>query len=173
MGQILKLFKLLNADVSPTQLAAGIAMGMVLGFTPLWSLHNVLTLFLICLLRINVAAVMASLLVCSGLAYLLDPLFIFTGEVILTNSELKPLFTQMYQQDIWRLAHFNHTVLMGSLVVSLLLFLPVLLLMRILIIKYREKVLAWVLKSKLVQSLKASKWFGFLSDVGFVTGVTD
>lgn len=159
MGQILKLFKLLNAEVSPTQIAAGIAMGMLLGFTPLWSLHNLMTLFFICLLRINISAVLVSFALFSGLAYLLDPVFIRVGESVLASPDLQELWTALYQSDIWRLAHFNHTLVMGSVLVSLVLFVPLLLIARIIIIQYREQILAWVLKSRLVQALKASKWY--------------
>ncbi|NRB39169.1 MAG: TIGR03546 family protein [Pseudomonadales bacterium] len=172
MGQLLKLFKLLNADVSPMQIAAGIAMGMILGFTPLWSLHNLLTLFIICMFRINTSAVLVSFAVFSGFAYLLDPVFIQTGEFILAYPELKPLWTSLYQQDIWRLAHFNHTLLMGSLAVSLVLWLPLLFIARLLIIQYRERIMTWVLKSKVVQALKASKWYSSIQAAASVAGLS-
>ena len=172
MGHVLKLLKLLNADVSPMQIAAGIAMGMLMGFTPLWSLHNIITLFIICLFRINTSAVLVSFAVCSGLAYLLDPVFIQAGEAILVREDLKPMFTAMYQQEIWRLAHFNHTLLMGSLAVSLILWLPVLLVSRVLILQYRERILIWVLKSRLVQAMKASKWFASASTIVDVAGIS-
>ncbi|WP_370980986.1 TIGR03546 family protein [Agaribacterium sp. ZY112] len=164
MGQLLKLFKLLNADVSPTQIAAGIAMGMVLGFTPLFSLHNILTLFLICLLRINISAVLVSMVVCSGLAYLLDSVFLNIGEGLLHNESLNGTWTAMYQSEIWRLAHFNHTLVLGSVVFSILAFLPCLLISRFIIVKYRERILAWVMKTHLVKAIKASKWFNLAQD---------
>lgn len=150
---------MLNANVDPSQIAAGLALGMMLGFTPLWSLHNLLVLFFICILRINTSAILLSFALFSGLAYLLDPVFIQVGEWVLTYPDLAPLWTSLYQQDLWRLAHFNHTLTMGSLVVSLILLLPLFFIGKLLIIKYREKLLAWVMKSRLVQTLKATKWF--------------
>lgn len=173
LGQILKLLKLLNADVNPMQIAAGVSFGMVLGFTPLWSLHNLITLFVICLFRINVSAVLLSFAVFSGLAYLLDPLFIKAGEAILLNQDLQVIWTSLYQEDLWRLAHFNHTLLMGSLAVSVLLFFPCMLISRLIIIQYRERILAWVRKSRLVQTLKASKWAGALFNAAEKTGLTE
>ena len=159
LKQSLKLFKMLNADVDPSQIAAGFVLGMVLGFTPLWSLHNILVLLCVCVLRINISAVLLSFALFSGFAYLLDPAFIQVGEKILTDPSLASLWTSLYQQDIWRLAHFNHTLTMGSLAVSLALLLPLFFFCKILIIKYREKVLAWIMKSQFVQGLKATKWF--------------
>lgn len=173
MGQLLKLFKLLNADVNPMQLATGIAMGMVLGLTPLVSLHNLISLFVICLFRINISAILVSFVLFSGLAYLLDPVFIQIGENLLAYPELTPLWTSLYQQDIWRLAHFNHTVLMGSLVVSLILWLPLVFLSYILIVQYRERILNWVLKTRVVQGLKASKWFNTLTSAASVAGINN
>ncbi len=159
LKQSLKLFKMLNADVDPSQIAAGLVLGMVLGFTPVLSLHNLIVLLLVCILRINFSAVLLSFALFSGLAYLLDPAFIQVGEKVLTSPRLTSLWTSLYQQDIWRLAHFNHTLTMGSLVVSLALLIPLFFISRILIIKYREKILAWIMKSRIVQGLKATKWF--------------
>ena len=173
MAQLLKLFKLLNADVNPMQIATGIAMGMVLGLTPLLSLHNLISLFVICLFRINITAVLVSWVVFSGIAYLLDPVFILVGENLLKNPDLINLWTTLYQQDIWRLAHFNHTLLMGSLVVSLILWLPLVLISRLLIVQYRERILKWVLKSRLVQGLKASKFFTTLTSAASVAGLNN
>lgn len=159
LKQLVKLFKVLNSDVDPSQIAGGLVLGMVLGLTPLWSLHNILVLLLVCILRINVSAVLISLAVFSGLAYLLDPLFILVGEKVLTSPDLAALWTSLYQQDIWRLAHFNNTLTMGSVLISIALLVPVFFLFRIIIIQYRERILAWVMKLHIVQVMQASKLF--------------
>lgn len=39
---LLKLIKALNSEASPWQLAFAIACGLVVGFTPLYSVHNLL-----------------------------------------------------------------------------------------------------------------------------------
>lgn len=159
LKQLLKLLKVLNSDVNPSQIAGGLVLGMLLGLTPLWSLHNILVLLLICILRINVSATLISMAVFSALAYLLDPLFIRLGERVLTDPGLAALWTSLYQQEIWRLAHFNNTLTMGSVLVSVALLLPAFLLFRILIIQYRERILAWVMKLRIMQVIKASKLF--------------
>jgi hypothetical protein len=48
---------------------------------------------------------------------------------------------------------------MGSLVFSVGLFVPVLLISNLLIRRYRQHVLAWVQKSKIMEMFKASKLF--------------
>ena len=159
LKQSLKLLKVLNGDADPAQIAGGLVLGMLIGLTPLMSLHNLLVLFFICILRINISALLLSFAFFSGLAYLLDPAFIRVGETVLTNPSLASAWTTLYQQDIWRLAHFNHTLTMGSLLISLILLLPLFFISKIVIIKYRERILAWVMKTRLVQGLKATKWF--------------
>ena len=46
----------------------------------------------------------------------------------------------MYNNSFWRLTHYNNTVLLGSLVVSLVAFVPVFLLGNFLIRNYRSRV---------------------------------
>lgn len=121
LKQLLKFLKILNGDIAPGQIAAGLAFGMFLAFTPLFSLHNILILLLVCVLRVNITAVLLGLAVFSLIAWMIDPWFVAVGEYMLTKPEWTGLWTQMYQQDIWRLAHFNNTMTMGSVVVSVVL----------------------------------------------------
>jgi hypothetical protein len=48
---------------------------------------------------------------------------------------------------------------MGSLAVTLVLFLPLLMLFNFIINNYREHILAWIQKSRVGQMLKATKIF--------------
>jgi hypothetical protein len=48
---------------------------------------------------------------------------------------------------------------MGSLALSLALFVPLLLISNLLIRRYRQHVLAWVQKTRIMQLLKASKLY--------------
>lgn len=159
LPQLIKFFKILNGDISPSQIAAGFAFGMLLAFTPWLSLHNLLILLLICLIRINLSALVLGVAVFSLLAWGLDPVFIALGEYLLTKPELTSMWTHLYQQDIWRLAHFNNTLTLGSLLVSLTLWLPVFLISRWLLVRYRSQARAYIQRLKLVRWLKTSKYF--------------
>lgn len=154
-----KIFKLINSDVSPNQIAFGLCFGIIIGLTPLISVHNALLLFLVCFLRINLGAALFSVMIFSLFAYLLDPVFNELGLMILTNPELKPLWTSLYQQDFWLLLKFNNTLTMGSFVVAIALQLPCFFLFRFLIIRYRVQFLEWVKKTRLGQMLMTSKIF--------------
>jgi uncharacterized protein (TIGR03546 family) len=98
----------------------------------------------------------------SGIAYLAAPAMTAAGEALLTSNSLIPLWTSMYQNDIWRLAHFNHTLTLGSLVTSVVLSIPLFFIFKALIVKYRASVLEWVRKTHFAQALKASSWFSKL-----------
>ena len=165
LQQLAKLLKALNSDSNPAQISLAFILGMILGFTPLWSLHNLLVLLLVCILRINLAGFLLAFGLFSGLAYLLDPLFIQCGQALLLNPDLKGFWTNLYQSDLWRLLRFNHTLTLGSLVVSLLLAIPLFFLFRFLIINYREHVMVWIEKSRLAKWLKASKFYSLYESV--------
>ncbi len=159
LKQLANLLKALNAETAPWQISLAFILAMVMGFTPLLSLHNLLILLLALLLRVNLSAFILAFGLFSGIAYLLDPLFIRVGESLLLNPNLKEFWTGLYNSDLWRLAHFNHTLTLGSAVVATVLALPLFFVFRWLIVKYRSHLLAWVQRSKLMQMLKASKLY--------------
>ena len=158
---IARLLAVLNSETNPSQISLGFCLAMIAGFTPLVSLHNLVVLLLVLVLRVNLAAFLLSLGVFSGFAYLLDPVFHWNGLQILTMPSLEGLWTSMYNCPVGRLSRFNNTIVMGSLVFSLVLFLPMYLLSNMLITHYRGHVLAWVEKTKLMQVFKASKLYQF------------
>lgn len=158
LNQLIKFFKILNGDISPGQIAAGFAFGMMLAFTPFMSLHTIVVLLLVCVLRVNITATLIAMAVCALLAWPLDPYFIALGEYILTHPDLQSLWTQWYQSDLLRLAHFNNTMTMGSIVVSLALWLPVFVIGRLLVIHYRVRFMAYINRLRIVKWLKASRF---------------
>ncbi len=160
-----KIFKTLNSETEPFQISLALSFAMIAGLTPLWSLHNILVLLLVLILRINLTTFMLGWLGFSGVAYVLDPLFHVFGLHILTNNSLHGLWTALYNSPLWRLSNYNNSILMGSLVISLGLFVPLFFLSNLVISKYREHILAWVMKSRIVQVLKASKFYSIYQSV--------
>jgi uncharacterized protein (TIGR03546 family) len=153
------LLKVLNSETEPGQISLGACFALIIGFTPLYSLHNLLVLLLVLILRVNLSTFIIAWGLFSALAFLLDPLFHWVGLQILTAASLKGLWTTLYNLLLFRLARFNNTVTMGSLVTAGVLFLPLFLLLNQIIRKYREHILAWVRKTKVMQMLEASKVF--------------
>ena len=157
---IAKLLKALNSETEPSQISLAFCFGMIAGLTPLMSLHNLMILLLVLLLRVNLATFILACGLFSGVAYLLDPLFHRIGLSVLRASPLDGLWTALYNVTFCRLEKFNNSIVMGSLVFSMVLFIPVCLISNLAIRRYRDHILAWVRKSRIIQALKGSKLYG-------------
>lgn len=156
---IARLFKALNSDSAPGQVAFAFALAMIVGFTPFMSYINLIVLLVALLLKINLSAFILGAAVFSMLGYLLDPMSIALGEALLLNPELNSFWTSLYQNDFLRLLEFNNSLTLGGFLIASAALVPVTWLSRMLVIQYRGKVLAWVEKLKIVQMLKASKFY--------------
>jgi uncharacterized protein (TIGR03546 family) len=161
-----KLIKALRSNASPKQIAGGFVLGMILGLTPFASLHNLVVVLLIILIRVNLSMVFFSFLLCKGIAYLLDPIFLDVGYWILTGIPfLKGVWTAMYNMPVVALTRFYNTLVMGSLVVSILLIFPMMPLVQKGVVLYREKIDPKMQKWKIVQLLKSSKIYSIYNKI--------
>ncbi|MDX1342919.1 MAG: TIGR03546 family protein [Reinekea sp.] len=156
---VLKLLKALNSEVGPWQIAFAGALSMVIGLTPLWSAHNVIILLFAFVFRVHLATFFVFWGVFSGVAYLLDPWFHEIGLTLLNKDSLQGMWTGLYQNDFWLVTHFNHTITLGSLLVTVVAFFPTAVLFRLGIIQYRAHMLPFINKLKIVQVLKGSKFY--------------
>ena len=170
LGVIAKLLRVVNSETEPGQISLGFCFALIVGLTPLWSLHNVVVLLFVLVLRVNLSAFLLGFAVFSGLAYLLDPLFHANGLALLTNASLEGLWTSLYNSTLWRLERFNNTIVMGSLVFSIVAFIPLYVMSTILIRRYRAHVLAWARNSRVMHLLKASKLYQAYQSVSGVGG---
>jgi len=84
-----RLYKLLSGEISPKQIAGGIAFGMIVGLTPTCSLHNLLVILLICIIRVNVSAFIFSAVVFGLLSFLIDPAAHLLGYLLLVQMEFR------------------------------------------------------------------------------------
>jgi len=156
---IAKVLKILNSESQPGQISMALSFSMVVGLTPLLSPHNLLFLLVALLFRVNLSAFILGLAIFKGVAYLLDPLFHWIGLSILTAKPMEGLWTVLYNATLWRIERFNNSVLMGSLLFSLFLFVPVYLILNLMIRQYRERVLEWVRKTRIMKVFTASKLY--------------
>lgn len=154
---IAKLFIALNSENSPRQISYAIALGMIIGLTPILNLHNLVILLIAFLVRVNLGAFFAGWTVFGILGLLFAPLFANLGHYLLTLPALEPFWDSLYQITFMRLAHFHHTTTLGSLLISLVLFFPFVFLLNYLIREYRTHIMSYILKFRVVQTLKASK----------------
>jgi uncharacterized protein (TIGR03546 family) len=138
----IKLFKLINSEQEPHQISLGLSLAMIAGFTPTLSLHNLVVLFLLLIIRANISAFIVGFALFSLLAFALDPAFHALGNYLLHLPGMQATWTEMYNNSFWRLTGFNNTVLLGSLVVSVIAFIPVFLLGNFIIRNYRSRIQA-------------------------------
>lgn len=161
-----RLLKILNSDDSPSQIALAVVLAFIMGMTPLMSPHNALLLLLVLLLRVNLSLYFLALALFTLFAYLFDPLFEWVGLALLQSDALRPLWTSLYDSSFWRLMGYNNTLILGSLCCSLLLSLPLFLLMRVLVQRYRQDVIQWAARSRLGMMVKGSKFYSLYSHIG-------
>jgi uncharacterized protein (TIGR03546 family) len=155
-----KLFKALRSNQSPRELAWGFVLGMILGLTPLWNLHNLVIIILIIVLRVNAAMSIAGFLLFSLFAFFFDPLFHSFGYWLLTDvSWLQPMWMSFATTPVLAFSNYNNTLVLGSFVVSLFLIAPIYFLARQGVVQYRENLESRVQKFKLVQIVTGSKLY--------------
>jgi len=160
-----RILKVLNSETEPSQISLAFCLALITGFTPLWSLHNLIVFLLALIIRVNLSTFILGTVVLSGMAYLLDPIFSWIGVIVLTADPFESLWTGLYNITLFRLAKFNNSIVMGSLLVSLALFVPTLILANLAIRSYRERVLQWVRKSRVVEALTATRFYSLYESV--------
>lgn len=163
-----KLLQVLNSQTAPGQISLGVALAMVMGLTPFLTLHNFVVLLLLVVLRVNLSAFFLGLVGFSTLAFALDPLLHAIGMSVLQADALQGLWTSLYNTAPGRLEHFNNSIVMGGLVVSIVSFVPLLLILNRLITHYRAHVPGWFKDNRLVMAFKASGFYSVYQSVSRV-----
>jgi uncharacterized protein (TIGR03546 family) len=160
------LAKTLHSEGTPTQIGLGVALGAALGLTPIGNAHNLVVLVLLAVLNVSFAAGMLAWAVFVPVGFMLDPLFNRVGHWLLIDAtSLRPLWTAWDNTPVLALANFNNTVVLGSVVVWLALFVPICLASRVAVVRYRSTVGERIRNSHFYKVLSASqaynvyRWF--------------
>lgn len=154
---VARVLRILNSEIDPGQIGGAVALAAVFGLTPLWTLHNLLLLLLVLLLRVNLSSFILAWGLFTLFAFALDPLFDTVGHAVLTAGPLQPLWGALYTTDLGRLSDFNNTVVMGSLVLSLLLA-PLLHIGTVYAVRqYRGTVRAWMRDKPIYQLVRRTR----------------
>ena len=161
---IKKLLKALKSASSPSQLAWGFALGMILGLTPFKNLHNAVILIVIVLVKVNIGSAILGYLIFSGIAYLLDPVFHSLGYYLLSDvAFLQGLWSSLYNIPAVVFTKYNNTVVLGSFISSIILLVPVYFGFKKFVYLYREKIDPYIQKLKIVKVLKGTKLYKVFS----------
>ncbi len=132
---------LVRRESSPPRIAAGIALGLLVGFTPWLTLQGVMYLSFAVSLRVNLAAFVASTALFTLIHWILSPALHLIGFWLLTDVvALSSLWTRAYHSPMLPLTRFNHSTVMGGLAVSWLLALPLYWLSRLTLVVAGERI---------------------------------
>jgi len=161
--QITNIIKALNSDKKPEELALAASHGLLAAYLSAEPINFFLVLVLLAFLSANVSFFFLCAAVFKILALLTDPLADLIGYAVLKLEVLKGLFTIMNNTPFIPLTGFNNTVVMGSFILAIVLFIPVYFGALKFIAFYRTKLQASVNKLKVVQAFKLTGFYRFFS----------
>jgi uncharacterized protein (TIGR03546 family) len=169
---VTNFIKILREGQTPAQVAGGFALGFILGLSPMFTLQGVLIWFIIFVLDVNLSAATFSIGLFALIAYIFDPLFHRFGYFLLVDiNGLKGLWTALYNAPIAPLTRFNNTVVMGSFITALILFIPIYIGMKKFVIAYRATIGVKVTQWKIYQIIDRSslvQWYKRVRSLGGV-----
>jgi len=158
------LIKTLHSEGTPGQVAAGVALGAALGLTPLVNAHNLLIAALILVLNVSIGGALLGWALFLPLGFLLDPLFDRLGrQLLLDTPALTPIWTSWFNSPVLPYTNFNNTIVLGSLVAWLALWLPIFFAARYGVARYRATLGERVRQSRFYQAVTASKAYNVYS----------
>ena len=152
------LVKTLHSEGTPAQVAAGVALGAAFGLTPLLSAHNLVIAALILVLNVSFGGALLGWALFAPLGFLLDPLFDRIGrQLLLETPALTPMWTSWFNAPVVPYTNFNNTIVLGSVVAWLVLWLPIFFAARHGVTRYRATLGARVRQSRFYNAVTASK----------------
>ncbi|MGE5607161.1 MAG: TIGR03546 family protein [Bacteroidota bacterium] len=160
LNLIFKLIKTLHSGEEPHHIAAGFALGSIIGLAPFLTLQNVLVFIVILIFNVSIPAAFFGIFCFGCFAYFFDAQFHNLGYYLLVQLDaLKPLWTYLYNIPITPLTKFYNTVVLGSFVTSLVLLFPIYYGFKQIVIFYQTKLAARVDKLKIMQIIKGNNLY--------------
>lgn len=149
-----KLLKSLNANSHPGEIAHACAFGLLLGFLPkssiLWYIFFIFALFL----RINKGMYFLMIILGSLIAPLLDPAFDAIGYWVLTLPQLQNMFRTWLDTPFVAFTRFNNTIVAGSLVFSVVAYVPFYILSRLFVRLWRQTLQPLLARNPVVKAFQ-------------------
>lgn len=151
LGAIVKLFKSLNANSHPGEIAHAVCLGVLLGLMPknnaLWYILTVFILFL----RINKGALILFTALFTLVSPAFDSLLDTIGYAILMFPKAVPVFRMLLDIPFAAFTKFNNTIVMGSIALALAAYIPLYVLARLFIKLWRTFVIPGIVQSAAYQ----------------------
>ncbi len=152
-------FKALVVDATPSQMALGLAFGVLVGLVPKGNLLAIGLMMLMCSLRVNLGVGLATVFATSWIGVLLDPISHRIGEFLLKSDALRPLWEAMYDTMLLPWTDFNNTVVLGSFSMGMAAFVPLYFLSKPIFGLLTPRLVTWAQRFRLVSLL----WGGELT----------
>ena len=156
------LVAVLVANDSSRQIAAGVALGMLLGLVPKGNLIALALVVLLFALRVNRTAGLMSAALFSSIGMATDPFTHRLGAKLLAVDSLQPHLAWLYDLPLGPWIGFNNTVVLGSFVMGLYLFYPCYLIARLLHDRFQPPIARWLMRRRVARMLLgadlASRW---------------
>lgn len=156
---IAKILKALNSEQSPAQLALAIILAMIVGFTPLLSLHNLFIVFLVLFFRVNLGIFIISYPIWAMLGWLLSPLFNEVGTWLLNAESMHVMWQSFFNTLPGRWSNFYFTGVTGGIAISLILGIILYPILVWMIQQYRQQVYHKIKSSKWMVAFKATHFW--------------
>ena len=150
-------FKALITDSTPSQMALGFALGVVIGLVPKGNLIAISLMVVLSAIRVNLGMGMLAAFAFSWAGVLLDPLTHRIGQALLTAEQLTPFWTELWNQPMAPWTKFNNTIVLGSFVLGMTLLVPIFLIAKPIFQKYTPAWADRLQKFKLVQVLHGTE----------------
>lgn len=151
LKKLIKLLKAFSGNVNPGEIAHAFACGAILGLMPknnlLWYLVFVFILFV----RINKPAYLLMIIIGAAVSPAFDGLFDSVGYSFLTIPALSGIFGNLLDIPFVAFTKFNNTVVMGSFLCSLIVYIPLYFLARFLIFVWRKYAADFIRNSKIIK----------------------
>ena len=120
-----RIIQVLLAHDASNQIAAGFALGMVLGLVPKGNLIAVSLFVLLFSLRVNAGIGLVAALAVSWVGPALDPFADKLGAFVLSARSLQSTYAALFQLPLGPWFDFNNTAVVGSLAIGLWATYPV------------------------------------------------
>ncbi len=172
MLQVLKVLKVMNLNRRPGEVAMGMAMGFWLMLVPGINIPWLLILIALFVVKVNSAAALAVFFLSRPLQAPMDPLLDHLGFLLLTDSSFLPLQEIVTRIPLLILWQWEHTLVMGGVVMGALLLVPLGIILTGVIILYRRYIyprlfrsppVRWFLNLPIVQRI--TNWYSRISRV--------
>ncbi|MCL2761878.1 MAG: TIGR03546 family protein [Treponema sp.] len=150
---VAKLVVALNGNIKKTQIAAGIAWGLLLGLIPVGNFFWIVLLLVSFFFNHHHGLMIGFMLLFKLLSPLFAPALDLLGWEILHIEALQPLFTSMYNMPFVPFTKFNNTLVTGGLIAGIVLFVPTYFVLLPIINVYRNTLAPKIRNLKIVKTI--------------------